>query len=141
VLLTDGVNTDTALDPLVVAQATAQLGIQVFTVGLGRPGAVPFPQQGANGPYVVQWESLLDEALLQKVAEQTNATYLRVTAATAEDLPVLALPKPTAVSTKIALPILPPVDLFPWLIIGAVGLLLVELWLGQTILFTLPEDG
>lgn len=143
-LFTDGVNTDAALDPLTVAQTAAALNIQIFTVGLGRPGVVPFPQQGVNGTYVVQWESLLDETLLQTMATATAASYVRITAAdlTAADpanLPTLTLPTTTAVATT--LPAAPPVDLFPWLIAAAVTLLLLELWLGQTILFTLPEDA
>jgi Ca-activated chloride channel family protein len=80
ILLTDGVNNAGEIDPLTAAQAAAALDIKVYTIGMGRPGQVPFP---VNDPLFGRTtrliESEIDEDTLQRIAETTNATYFRAT--------------------------------------------------------------
>lgn len=135
VLLTDGTNTDPAIDPQIAAAAAAQFDIAVHTVGIGRPGLAPFPQRGADGPYLVYWESPLDEATLETVAAATNATYTR--APDADSLQQLVTTLDTTAVVQ------PPIhwqarDLFPWLIGLALLLLLPVVALQQTLLRTVP---
>jgi Ca-activated chloride channel homolog len=78
VLLTDGVNNDPQNDPMAAARAAKELGIRVYTVGMGTTGHAPYPQVGPDG--TVRWRRLpveIDEALLAKVAQDTGGTYAR----------------------------------------------------------------
>jgi Ca-activated chloride channel family protein len=68
VLLTDGENTSQP-DPLEAAQAAADRGIRVYTVGIGSP-------EGANleiDGFMVH--TALDEATLKQIAQITNGEY------------------------------------------------------------------
>ncbi len=70
VLLTDG-QTNTGPDPLDAAQAAADRGVRVFTVGVGtNQGDVV----GAEGRY---FRVSLDEDTLKKIAHNTAAAYYR----------------------------------------------------------------
>jgi len=77
ILLTDGVNNSGQIDPITAAQAANALGIKVYTIGMGRPGQVPMPQQTLFGERVVMAESQLDEATLQQIAEITGGKFFR----------------------------------------------------------------
>lgn len=77
ILLTDGINNRGQIDPLTAAEAAKALGIKVYTVGAGRPGIVPVPQQTIFGERVVMVESELDEDTLRQIAETTGGLYFR----------------------------------------------------------------
>jgi len=77
ILLTDGVNNAGQIDPITAAEAANALGIKVYTIGMGRPGQVPIPQQTLFGEQVVMAESQLDEATLQQIAEITGGKFFR----------------------------------------------------------------
>jgi len=77
ILLTDGVNNAGQIDPITAAEAANALGIKVYTIGMGRPGQVPIPQQTLFGEQVVMAESQLDEATLQQIAEITAGKFFR----------------------------------------------------------------
>jgi Ca-activated chloride channel homolog len=68
VLLTDGENNEQP-DPLVAAQAAANLGIRIDTVGIGSAAGADLD---LNGFHV---HSQLNEALLREVATTTGGTY------------------------------------------------------------------
>lgn len=78
ILLTDGANNAGSLGPVSAAQLLAALNIRVYTVGMGKPGLVPIPDDQGNRQLI---ESDLDEAALQAVSTTTNGQYFR-----AEDL-------------------------------------------------------
>jgi Ca-activated chloride channel family protein len=63
-----------------LSEDAAALDIKVYTIGMGRPGQVPFP---VNAPLFGRTtrliESEIDENTLQRIAETTNATYFRAT--------------------------------------------------------------
>lgn len=73
VLLTDGDNTAGKLDPLQMLGVAKELGIKIYTVGVGSTGYVPFP-----GPFGLQQVKLdLNEGLLKKMAESTGGLYFK----------------------------------------------------------------
>ena len=78
ILLTDGVNNAGQIDPITAAEAAKTLGIKVYTIGMGRPGQVPIPQQSAfGGEQVVMAESQVDEATLQQIVDITGGKFFR----------------------------------------------------------------
>ncbi|MCJ7622033.1 MAG: VWA domain-containing protein [Anaerolineaceae bacterium] len=79
ILLTDGVNNAGPIDPLTAAEAARALDIKVYTIGMGRPGEVPFPIIDAFGrEQIVYQESELDEDTLHAIANTTGGLYFRV---------------------------------------------------------------
>jgi Ca-activated chloride channel family protein len=77
VLLTDGENNEQP-DPLAAAQTAHNMGVRVYTVGLGSPAGADLHING----FTVHTQ--LDEATLQQVAQMTGGTYYN--APTAQDL-------------------------------------------------------
>lgn len=77
VVITDGENHED--DPVAAARQAAEMGVRVFTIGVGSPEGKPIPMNGEllkdkNGDIVV---TRLDEAVLQEVAEAGNGLYVR----------------------------------------------------------------
>ena len=77
VIITDGENNED--DPVAAAKQAAELGVRIFTIGVGSPEGQPIPVDGEllrdrNGEIVV---SRLDEKVLQDVAEAGNGVYVR----------------------------------------------------------------
>jgi len=68
VLLTDGENNQSP-DPLVAAQAAADRGVRVFTVGVGSAAGANVKIEG----FTVHTQ--LDEAMLQQIAQMTDGQY------------------------------------------------------------------
>ena len=76
VLLTDGDNNAGVVDPREAASIAKELGIKLYTIGIGRNGTVPFPQEDEFGRRVlVGAQFRIDEALLKEMAESTGASY------------------------------------------------------------------
>lgn len=79
ILMSDG-ESNRGIDPLTAAQAAAQLGIRVFTIGVGSEGTAPVPVQRApEGFRYVERPVAIDEALLRRIAELTGGEYHRAT--------------------------------------------------------------
>jgi Ca-activated chloride channel homolog len=68
VLLTDGENNQ-APDPLEVAQAAAQRGVRIYTVGIGSAAGVTLEVEG------FKVHSQLDEPALRDIADSTGGSY------------------------------------------------------------------
>ncbi len=78
VLLTDGVHNDPTTDPLEVAGIARELGIRVYTIGMGSTGLAPFPEEQEDGRIVMRARPVqLDERRLQAIAAATGGTYQR----------------------------------------------------------------
>ncbi len=77
ILLTDGVNNAGALDPESAAELAKMFGIRVYTIGVGSRGYAPYPVQTPYGIKMQQMKVQIDEALLQKMADQTGGKYFR----------------------------------------------------------------
>ncbi len=84
VLLTDGDNNLGQVDPATAGDLAAGYGIRVYTIAIGREGRVKLPirRKGVFGNTVTQYQwmdNALNPELLQKIAEQTNGKFYRVT--------------------------------------------------------------
>ncbi len=78
VLITDGQNTAGRLDPRVAAKMAKQRGVKVYTIGVGKDGKVPFPQQGLFGTRLVMTDSApIDMQLLNDIAQTTGGQSFR----------------------------------------------------------------
>jgi Ca-activated chloride channel family protein len=69
VLLTDGENTQTPPDPVAAADLAADLGVRIYTVGVGSPEGAVITVEG----FTVH--SRLDEELLRYISETTGGEY------------------------------------------------------------------
>ncbi len=77
IIITDGENHED--DPVASAEQAAEMGIRVFTIGVGSPEGKPIPMDGEllkdkDGNIVV---TRLDETVLQEVAQAGNGVYVR----------------------------------------------------------------
>jgi len=129
VLMTDGANNSGKVDPITAAQAAHALGVKIYTIGLGNREIVQ--QMGLPPGY------LPDEETLQKISELTGGRYYR--ADNAEKFKQIyeeidRLEKTEAVINKFT----EFKELFPWVLVGGLALLLIELVLGQTAFRRLP---
>ncbi len=68
ILLTDGENNQNP-DPLEVAQAAADRGVRIYTVGIGSPTGADLHVEG----FTIHTQ--LDEAMLQQISQITGGTY------------------------------------------------------------------
>jgi Ca-activated chloride channel family protein len=68
VLLTDGENTEEP-DPMEAAQAAADRGVRIYTIGIGSAAGAVLNIEGFNV------FTQLNEALLQAIAQLTNGIY------------------------------------------------------------------
>jgi len=76
VLLTDGDSNAGSVDPREAANIAKELGIKVYTVGIGRNGIVPVPQEDSFGRRVlVPAQFRVDEELLREIADVTGGLY------------------------------------------------------------------
>lgn len=78
VLLTDGVNNRGQISPVMAAEIARDLGIKVYTIGVGSRGKAPFPavDMFGNTSYVMA-DVEIDEELLRKIARTTGGQYFR----------------------------------------------------------------
>jgi len=137
ILLTDGVNNAGQIDPLTAAQAAQALGVKVYTIGMGKPGQVPFPVDTIFGRRTQMIESEIDEEVLRNIADTTGALYFRATDtnglrqiyAQINDLEKSEVEVQVFVRYK---------ELAAWVLLPALILLLLELGLRHTVFRTLP---
>ena len=79
VLLSDGESNTGLISPDQAVQAARTLGIRIYTIGVGTTGVAPFRGRDAFGrEQIFRLEVTLDEALLRRVADATNARYFNV---------------------------------------------------------------
>lgn len=77
IVITDGENHED--DPVAAAAQAAEMGVRVFTIGVGSPEGKPIPMDGEllkdkEGNIVV---TRLDESVLQEVAKAGDGVYVR----------------------------------------------------------------
>lgn len=86
ILLTDGSNNIPTLEPETAAELAKALGVRVYTVGVGKKGKVPYPEDSPLfGRRTRMVEVPIDEDLLRRIAAATGGSYFR-----AEDPAALA---------------------------------------------------
>ena len=77
IIITDGENHED--DPVEAAKQAAELGVRIFTIGVGSPEGKPIPMNGEllkdkDGNIVV---TRLDEKVLQEIAAAADGVYVR----------------------------------------------------------------
>jgi Ca-activated chloride channel family protein len=78
ILLTDGEDTASELDPRTAAEMARALGIKVYTIGVGTEGMAPIPYQDAFGRQrITQRRVPIDEDTLQAIADTTGGRFFR----------------------------------------------------------------
>jgi Ca-activated chloride channel family protein len=138
VLLTDGQNNTGIIDPATAAKVAAAMGIKVYTIGVGTKGRAPMPvNDPIFGKRLVSVEVDLDEVTLMNIAELTDGQYFRATDPEElvqiydriDELERSRVESETYVEYT---------DHFRWFAVPALGLFLLELALGQTLLREIP---
>jgi len=79
ILLTDGSNTTGSVPPATAAEIAKQMGVRVYTVGVGTKGYAPYP---VRTPFGVQYQRVpvtIDEPTLSDIAKITGGQYFRAT--------------------------------------------------------------
>lgn len=77
VLLTDGVNNQGEIDPIMASEIASEFGIRVYTIGVGKNGTAPYPMQTLFGTVMQQIPVEIDEELLKEIADITDGKYFR----------------------------------------------------------------
>jgi len=138
VLLTDGDSNAGVVDPREAAQIAAEWGIKLYTIGIGRNGVVPVPQEDEFGNRVlVAAQFRIDEELLRDMAHTGGGKYFH-----ASDTEGLArvyaeidkLEKSQFEETKY----LEYTELFSWFAASGLGLIFVVGVLAETRFRSLP---
>lgn len=138
ILMTDGQNNAGSIPPLTAAEAAASLGVKVYTIGVGTRGFAPVPTRDAFGRKVYVKQAVdIDEDTLRKVADKTGGKYYR--ADSTETLrrvyaEIDSLEKTEAELKRFAYY----EELMSWFVLPGLGLLALEIILGQTVWRKLP---
>jgi Ca-activated chloride channel family protein len=138
VLLTDGESNAGRITPQTAADAAKALDIRVYTIGAGSRGLAPYPTQDMFGNKVYRPVQVdIDEETLQKIAETTGGKYYRAT--DTESLREIYAEIDRSEKTTFEAPQFYDYrELYAWLLVPALGLLLAEVGLGETVLRKLP---
>ncbi len=137
ILLTDGANNRGDISPAAAAKAAGDLGIKIYSIGVGKEGQVPYPVEIVN-PWTGQREtriqmvkSELDEETLREIADLTGGKFFRAQnpQALAQIYDTIDELEKTEIKTKSYTNYSD--RFFPWLFWGTV-LLMLELLLAHT---------
>lgn len=82
ILLTDGVNNSGNIDPRTATELAKELGIKVYTIGIGTNGMADFPwsKDPRTGQLNFRKQQVeIDEDLLKFIASETEGKYFRAT--------------------------------------------------------------
>jgi Ca-activated chloride channel family protein len=139
VLLTDGANNAGHVDPNHAAQFASALHVKVFTVLVGQSDEAPIVtgHDLFNRPIVQMARFPVDPTLLQRIAQETGGQFFR-----AADRAALEQAFHTILDrlerSRIADAGVRHTELFPWLVIPAAFLLVLEILLASTALRRFP---
>lgn len=79
ILLTDGINNQGSIDPIMAAELAKTFGIRVYTIGVGSYGEAPYPVMTPFGMQLQKMPVEIDEEVLQQIAILTGGKYFRAT--------------------------------------------------------------
>lgn len=137
ILFTDGRQTAGSLTPGEAAKAVQALGIKIYAIGVGGTEPAPFPVQTPFGTKIIRQRVDLDEETLMKVAEVGHGQYFR--AADTDQLQkiydIIDQQEKTEVKVKEFFHFR---ELYPWFLVPAIFLLLMEIVIRTTVLRTIP---
>jgi len=138
ILMTDGQNNAGKVPPLTAAEAAEALGVKVYTIGVGTRGVarVPYIDQWGQQRYVQQQVNI-DEEMLTEIAARTGGQYYRAdrTEALVAIYDEIDRMEKTEVEVKHYERYR---ELFHWVLLPGVVLLLLEIILGNTVWRRLP---
>jgi Ca-activated chloride channel family protein len=77
ILLTDGENNGGLIDPNTAKEIAKEVGVKVYTIGMGTEGFAPVPIQTPGGVVMQREKVNIDEKLLTQIANETGAHYYR----------------------------------------------------------------
>jgi Ca-activated chloride channel family protein len=138
ILLTDGGNNFGDIAPVAAAKAASELGIKIYTIGVGKEGDIPYPFEIMDpstgrmlGTQVQMVRSDLDEQLLVDIAHATGGTFFRAqNAQKLRDIyATIDKMEKTEIKTKLYTSYSD--RFFAWLVAGCI-VLLIESILSQT---------
>jgi len=138
ILMTDGQNNAGKVPPLTAAEAAQALATKVYTIGVGTQGTAPMPMQDVFGRRVYRQVPVdIDEKTLREIAGKTGGKYYR--ADNAETLRKIYDEIDTLEKSEVEVTKYVNVkELFHWLVLPGIGLLLLETVLGHTVWRKLP---
>lgn len=138
ILLTDGNNNAGEVTPEVAASAAKEFKVTVYTIGAGSQGLVPYPIVDAWGQKQYQMVEInLDEDLLQKIAATTGGRYFRATDTRSLKTIFQRIDRMEKTNVEMA-KYSEYKELYPYFLMVALGLLLVEIVLANTVCRRLP---
>lgn len=137
ILLTDGRNNAGEIAPQMAAHIAKEMGIKVYTIGVGTNGQVPYPQDTPFGQRIVYAQLDLDEETLKEIAETTGGKYFRAT--DTDELEKIYATIDNLEKTEIKTKEYHDYEerFLPWLFLGFLFLLL-EIILQKTVFLRLP---
>ena len=139
ILMTDGQNNAGKVPPLTAAEAAEKLGVKVYAIGVGTRGWAPYPIFDRAGRKVDydRVEVNIDEDTLQRIASRTGGKYFR--ADKTETLQAIYDEIDRLEKTEVEVKKYQHYrELFPWVVLPGLALLLLELILANTVWRTLP---
>lgn len=138
ILLTDGNNNAGEIAPEAAAEAAKDLKVTVYTIGAGSQGLVPYPAIDAWGQKRYQMVEInLDEELLQKIATTTGGRYFRATDTDSLKTIFQRIDRMEKTETEMA-KYSEYKDLYPYFLLVALGMLMLEGILSNTVCRRLP---
>ncbi len=138
ILMTDGQNNAGTIPPLTAAEAAQALGVKVYTIGVGTRGQAPVPYVNLFGQRDYRYVQVdIDEDTLQDIANKTHGKYYR--ADNSETLRRIYDEIDQLEKTEVRVKKYERrQELFPWVLIPALGLMLLEILLSNTVWRKLP---
>ncbi|HXG49516.1 MAG TPA: VWA domain-containing protein [Methylomirabilota bacterium] len=138
ILMTDGQNNAGKVPPMTAAEAAQALGVKTYTIGVGTRGTAPMPVRDVFGrKYYENVPVDIDEDTLRAIAQKTGGKYYRADSADTlrriyDEIDQL---EKTEAEVKKYVQV---EELFPWVVVPGLGLLLLEVLLAHTIWRRLP---
>lgn len=77
ILISDGENNSGLIAPETAARVAKEMGIRVYSIGIGSTGMVEIPMTIQGRRVVTRQRGVLDEALLKQIADETGGRYYR----------------------------------------------------------------
>ena len=80
ILLTDGSNNTGVVAPVTASEVAKELGVKIYTIGIGTNGTAPYPTRTMSGRIEFTPQPVvIDEATLKYIADATGGKYFRAT--------------------------------------------------------------
>ncbi|MCK5329311.1 MAG: VWA domain-containing protein, partial [Candidatus Latescibacteria bacterium] len=137
ILLTDGMSNRGEIDPITAARTAAAMQVKIYTIGVGKEGRAPFKVKGAFGERYEWMETHIDEETLKEIARITGGRYYRATdkRKLSEIYREIGELEKTEIETK---EYLHTTELVGYVLLAALGLLMIELVLAHTRFRSIP---